>query len=81
MVSAGVLRTPLAQFVAVILVARVIRYFGEAYLGIRLGLGAQDYVRHNAWTLAGVALGLALAMGLLLRLAERRRAATRASLQ
>jgi membrane protein YqaA with SNARE-associated domain len=80
-ISAGVLRTPLAQFVAVILVARVIRYFGEAYLGIRLGLGAQDYLKHNAWTLAGVALGLALAMGLLLRLAERRRAAARAKLQ
>ena len=80
-VSAGVLRTPLAQFAAVILVARVIRYFGEAYLGIRLGLGAQDYLRHNKWTLVGVAVGLALAMGLLLRLAERRRAAARAKLQ
>ena len=32
-ISAGVLRTPLAQFLAVIVVARVIRYFGEAYLG------------------------------------------------
>ena len=57
-----------------ILVARMIRYFGEAYLGIRLGLGAQEYLRHNKWTLAGVAVGLALAMALLLRLAERRRA-------
>jgi membrane protein YqaA with SNARE-associated domain len=80
-VSAGVLRTPLSQFAAVILVARVIRYFGEAYLGIRLGLGAQDYLRHNAWTLVGVALGLALAMGLLLRLAERRHATARATIQ
>jgi len=59
----------------------VIRYFGEAYLGIRLGLGAQDYLKHNVWTLTGVAVGLALAMGLLLRLAERRRAAARAKLQ
>lgn len=75
--SAGVMRTPVAQFVAVVMVARVIRYFGEAYLATRLGMGAQDYLRHNAWTLAGVALGLALAMGLLLRLAERRRAAAR----
>ncbi len=74
-VSAGVLRTPLTQFVAVILVARVVRYFGEAYLGTRLGLGAQGYLKHNAWTLGGVAAGLALAMILLLWLAERRRAA------
>lgn len=80
-VSAGVLRTPLGQFVAVILVSRTIRYFGEAYLGARLGLGAQDYLKHNAWTLAGVALGLALGMVVLLRLAERRRGAARATLQ
>lgn len=80
-VSAGVLRTPLSQFVAVILVARVVRYFGEAYLGIRLGLGAQAYLRHNAWALTGVALALALAMVALMRLAERRRVATRATLQ
>ena len=73
-ISAGVLRTPIAQFTAVILVARVVRYFGEAYLAIRLGLGAQAYLRHNAWTLTGVALGLALAMALLLRLADRKRA-------
>ena len=80
-VSAGVLRTPLSQFVAVILVSRTIRYFGEAYLGARLGLGAQDYLKHNAWTLAGVALGMALGMVVLLRLAERRRGAARATLQ
>jgi membrane protein YqaA with SNARE-associated domain len=80
-VSAGVLRTSLAQFVAVILVARVVRYFGEAYLGVHLGLGAQGYLKHNAWTLVGVAVGLALVMVLLLRFAEWRRAATRATLQ
>ena len=80
-ISAGVLRTPLAQFAAVILVARVIRYFGEAYLGIRLGLGAQDYVKHNAWALTGVAGGRARVMVLLRRMAERRRAAARATLQ
>jgi len=78
-VSAGVMRTPVAQFVGVIVVARVIRYFGEAYLATRLGLGAQEYLRRNAWTLAAVAVGLALAMGLLLRLAERRRSAARAT--
>jgi membrane protein YqaA with SNARE-associated domain len=80
-VSAGVLRTPLSQFVAVILVARVVRYFGEAYLGVRLGMGAQAYLKHNAWALAGVAVGLALAMVVLMQLAERRRVAARATLQ
>ncbi len=80
-ISAGLLRTPVAQFTAVILVARVVRYFGEAYLGIHLGLGAQDYLKRNAWALVGVALALALLMVLLLRLAERKRAASRATLQ
>jgi membrane protein YqaA with SNARE-associated domain len=80
-VSAGVLRTPLVQFVAVILVGRVIRYFGEAYLAVRLGLGAQQFLRHNAWTLAGVALGLGLALALLLWLADQRRDGPRATLQ
>jgi membrane protein YqaA with SNARE-associated domain len=80
-VSAGVLRTPLTQFAAVILVSRVIRYFGEAYLGVRLGMGAQDFVKHHAWELAGMAVGLSLAMVLLLRLAERRGGAPRATLQ
>jgi len=36
-VSAGALKTPFSKFLAVILLARVIRYFGEAYLGILLG--------------------------------------------
>jgi membrane protein YqaA with SNARE-associated domain len=80
-VSAGVLRTPLSQFVAVILVSRTIRYFGEAYLGIHLGLGAQSYLKHNAWALTGVAVALAVGMVLLLRWAEARRAAARATLQ
>jgi len=80
-VSAGVLRTPLGQFVAVILISRVIRYFGEAYLGIHLGLGAQSYLKHNAWALTGVAVGLALAMVLWLRWAEARLGAARATLQ
>jgi membrane protein YqaA with SNARE-associated domain len=80
-VSAAALKTPFSKFLIVILLARVIRYFGEAYLGIHLGLGAQSYLKHNAWTLTGIAIGLALAMVLLLRWAEARRVAARATLQ
>jgi membrane protein DedA with SNARE-associated domain len=60
-VSAGAMHTPAGKFLAVILLARTIRYFGEAYLGIRLGGGAQFYLRQNAWTIAGAALAIALA--------------------
>ncbi len=72
-VSAGALRTPLGRFLAVILVARIIRYFGEAYLGIHLGADAQDFLRRNAWTLVGIALALTLAMYWVIRLNDRRR--------
>jgi membrane protein YqaA with SNARE-associated domain len=73
-VSAGVLHTGLPQFFAVILLARILRYFGEAYLGMKLGEeGAKAFLRGNAWTLAGVMAVLALAFYLLARLNERRR--------
>ena len=44
-ISAGAMHTPLRRFLAVVLLARVIRYFGEAYLGIRLGQDAQGFLR------------------------------------
>jgi len=55
-VSAGVLHTPLARFTAVVLLARILRYFGDTYLGIRLGLDAQGFLTRNAWTLVGLAI-------------------------
>ena len=36
-VSAGALHTRIGRFLAVLLAARIIRYFGEAYLGVQLG--------------------------------------------
>jgi membrane protein YqaA with SNARE-associated domain len=74
-VSAGMLHTPLADFLGVIVVARVIRYFGEAYLGIRLGRDAQAYLNHNAWTMICIALVLAFALIAIIRLNEQRRRA------
>ena len=71
-ISAGALHTPLAKFTIVVLLARVIRYFGEAYLGIRLGADAQDYLQRNAWTLVGVALGIAIVLYVLIRWNDRR---------
>lgn len=66
-VSAGYLHTPLSRFFWVILLARVLRYFGEAYLGIRLGTGAQAFLSQNAGTLAAVAVGAVIAAFLLIR--------------
>ncbi len=71
-ICAGVLHTPFPRFAIVVLLARVIRYFGEAYLGIRLGMDAQGFLQRNAWTLIGVAIGLALVLYLLIRWNDRR---------
>jgi membrane protein YqaA with SNARE-associated domain len=71
-ICAGVLHTPLPRFAIVVLVARVIRYFGEAYLGVRLGMDAQGFLQRNAWTMVGVAIGLALVLYFLIRWNDRR---------
>lgn len=74
-VSAAYLRTPLRRFLLVILLARVIRYFGDAYLGMRLGAGAQPFLARNAWTLAGIAVAAAAALFLLIHWKSRGRSA------
>jgi membrane protein YqaA with SNARE-associated domain len=58
-VSAGAFRTPLARFLVVVLLARILRYFGDAYLGIHLGLDAQGFLTRNAWTMVGLAIAAA----------------------
>jgi membrane protein YqaA with SNARE-associated domain len=76
-ISAGVLNTKMSHFLGVIAVARVVRYFGEAYLAIQLGEGARDFLVRNAWNLLAFALALGLALYLLIRLNDRRRATAR----
>jgi membrane protein DedA with SNARE-associated domain len=72
-ISAGMLHTPPSHFLAVIFLARCVRFFGEAYLGMKLGQDAQAFLTHNAWTLIGVALALAFVLFWLIRLSDRRR--------
>lgn len=72
-ISAGALRTSFGKFLAVILVARVIRYFGEAWLGVQLGQDAEAFLRRNAWPLAGAALVMSACLYWLIRFSERTR--------
>jgi membrane protein YqaA with SNARE-associated domain len=72
-ISAGAMHTPLRRFLSVILLARVIRYYGEAYLGIRLGHDATDFLRDNMWNIVGIFLGLALVLVALIKWQDRRR--------
>ena len=56
-----------------ILAARTIRYLGLAWWGIQLGANASDFLRRNVWTLAAVALVLALMLVFLMRWNDGRR--------
>ena len=77
-ISAGVLHTPLLKFVCVILLARSIRYFGEAYLGMQLGEGSGQFLRAHTWHLLGGAVALFAVLYAVLMLTERRRRARHA---
>lgn len=73
-VSAGALHTRISKFMLVVLVARMIRYFGEAWLGLHLGPHAEAFLSRNAWSLLGMALAMALGFYVAIRWNERRRA-------
>jgi hypothetical protein len=53
--------------------ARLIRYFGLAWLALQLGADAHEFLVHNAWRLVGGALACALAMYLVMNWSDRRR--------
>ncbi len=72
-VSAGVLRSSISHFVVIIMLARACRYFGDAFLGLTLGLNAQAFLQHNVWALLAAAIALAVSLILLFRWNERRR--------
>lgn len=66
-ISAGVLGTSLAEFVGVVLGARILRYFGEAWLGIRLGRESTHFLASHAWYfLAGAVVLFMLLYGFIL---------------
>lgn len=72
-ISAGAFHVSFRRFLSVIVLARVIRYFGMAWLALQLGADAHEFLVHNAWRLVGGALACALAMYIVLNWSERRR--------
>ena len=72
-ISAGAMHTPVRRFLGVVLLARVTRYYGEAYLGIRLGQDAHGFLTRNGWNIAGIAVAMALVLVGLIRWRDRRR--------
>ena len=57
-ITAGVLGTPLMEFLGVVLLARIIRYFGEAWLGVTLGHQSTTFLKTHVWHLTGSAVAL-----------------------
>lgn len=56
--SAGAFGMPVVEFLAIVLAARIPRYFGLAYLGSQLSQNPLEYLKHHAGQLAAVAAGL-----------------------
>jgi len=73
---AGVMKVPRIRFQAVLMAARVPRYFALAYLGQRLGENSTAWLRSHLWHLAGLAAGVGLALYLLVRWVDSRRPVT-----
>jgi membrane protein DedA with SNARE-associated domain len=61
-ISAGVVGTSLVEFISVVLVARTLRYFGAAWLGVTLGRESTGFLKTHAWMFAAGAAALFLAL-------------------
>jgi len=72
-ISAAAFGTPLRTFVAVILLGRSIRYFGEAYLGMMLGERSGRFLQTHTWHLVAGAAALFVVLYAVVIWLERRR--------
>jgi len=70
-ISAGVLRTRLITFVIVILAARIPRYFGESWLGVKLGQESTGFLRDHVWHFVFAAILIFASLCLVVLAAER----------
>jgi membrane protein YqaA with SNARE-associated domain len=68
---AGALQVRVLYFVTVVAAARIIRYFGLAYLGIRYGPQALQFVKTHVWHVVLVALLLAALLTIGMRLFQK----------
>ncbi len=65
-IIAGVFGTPILEFLGVVVLARIIRYFGEVWLGVTLGHESAGYLKAHVWQFTGSAVLLfAVLYGLL----------------
>ena len=74
--SAGALGMRRRHFVAIVLVARTLRFFSLAWLGARMGPAPVHYLKTHTWQLIGIAVAVFLVLytAILVKDALRRRA-------
>jgi membrane protein YqaA with SNARE-associated domain len=70
-ICAGALRTRFVTFLIIILLARFPRYFGEAWLGIRLGRESTAFLKQHVWHFVLAAAALFVLLCLLVLASER----------
>lgn len=70
-ISAGLFHTPFTKFLGVILLARVVRYFSLAYVGMKIGGDGALFLKNNIWSLVAISAALAILLVLLVRLNDR----------
>jgi membrane protein DedA with SNARE-associated domain len=71
-ISAGVTGTSMTQFVTVVLIARSLRYFGAAWLGVTLGRESASFLKVHAWSFVAGAVALFLVLYAFVLLRDRR---------
>ena len=62
---AGAFGIPLFSFLGCVLLARILRYGGEAYLGVRMGDDAGHYLLEHGWRIAAMVAALVAALCML----------------
>jgi membrane protein YqaA with SNARE-associated domain len=71
-ISAGALGTGTRAFLLVVVLARTLRYFGDAWLGVNLGKGAGGFLVAHAWHFGMAAVLLFVVLYAAVRLSDRR---------
>ncbi len=70
-IAAGVFQMKVSRFIAVIVVARCVRYFGEAFVALRYGEQTTMFLKENTLLAVGLALALVAAFYLVHRWSTR----------
>ena len=68
--SAGALGTKMRSFLAVVALARILRFGGDAWLGVTVGESSAGFLKAHTWHFLGAAFALFFALYLLVRVSD-----------